>query len=238
MKKPLIGVIGSLILDQSGLIPIERSYVNDHYIRSVEKAGGCPVVLPVVYDKELIESQIQMCDGLVFTGGIDIHPKFYGTEGNRKNGFNDIRIDQYQLEAMKRALEYDKPSICVCRGLQLLNIVCGGNLIQDISEVENSHLQHVQESRWFEVSHKVKVSDNTVLRELFDAEIWVNSFHHQCLGELGKELKISAVASDGIIEAIEHVNKKLFLGVQWHPEMMIEYDDSMLPIFERLIETI
>lgn len=214
---------------------LERIYVNDDYIQSVEKAGGNPIVLPVMNDIDNIESQIKMCDGIVFTGGCDIHPKFFNGESNVKSGFSYSRIDEYQIRVMKKALELNKPSLCICRGHQLLNVVCGGTLYQDISEIGDNALKHEQESPRFEATHKIKTADNTVVREIFGEQVWVNSFHHQCINKLGKDLKVAAVASDGIIESVQHEGKNFFVGIQWHPEIMISFDSFMLPLFERLV---
>ena len=236
MKKPIIGVVSSIQYNHSGIMPnVERIYVNDDYVKAVEKAGGNPIVLPVINDIDNIERQVKMCDGIVFTGGGDIHPKFFNGESNVKSGFSYLRIDEYQIRVMKKALELDKPSLCICRGHQLLNVVCGGTLYQDISEIGGNPLKHEQDSPRFEATHKVTTAHNTVVREIFGEEIWVNSFHHQCINKLGKDLKIAAVTSDGIIESVQHEGKKFFVGIQWHPEMMISFDNFMLPLFKRLV---
>lgn len=236
MKKPIIGVVSSILFKQSdNVFNLERIYVNDDYVQAVEKAGGNPIVLPVIYDIDNIENQVKMCDGMVFTGGYDIHPKFLNGNSTVKSGFSYSRIDEYQIRVMKKALELNKPSLCICRGHQLLNVVCGGTLYQDISEIGDDTLKHDQESPRFESTHKVTTIENTVVREVFGEEIWVNSFHHQCINELGKDLKVAAVASDGIIESVQHEDKNFFVGTQWHPEMMISFDNFMLPLFKRLI---
>ena len=237
MEKPLIGIVSSIEFNQSDdIMPnLERIYVNDDYVQAVEKAGGNPIILPVISDTDNIERQVQMCDGMVFTGGCDINPKFFNGNSNAKSGFSYLRIDKFQIKVINKALELNKPSLCVCRGHQLLNVVCGGTIYQDISEIANNPLKHDQESPRYEATHKIKTADDTVLREIFGEEIWVNSFHHQCINKLGKNLKIAAVASDGIIESVQHEGKNFFVSTQWHPEMMISFDNFMLPLFERLV---
>jgi putative glutamine amidotransferase len=237
LEKPLIGVVSSIEFNQSDdIMPnLERIYVNDDYVQAVEKAGGNPIILPVVSDIDNIESQVQMCDGLVFTGGCDINPRFFNGKSNAKSGFSYLRVDEFQIKVIKKALELNKPSLCVCRGHQLLNVVCGGTIYQDISEIANNPLKHDQESPRYEATHKIRTADNTVVREIFGEEIWVNSFHHQCINKLGKNLKIAAVATDGIIESLQHEGKSFFISTQWHPEMMISFDNFMLPLFERLV---
>ena len=236
MKKPIIGLVSSIQFNHSAVIPnLERIYVNDDYVQAVEKAGGNPIILPVVNEIDNIARQVEMCDGMVFTGGYDINPKFFNGKSNAKSGFSYLRIDEYQIKVIKKALELNKPSLCVCRGHQLLNVVCGGTIYQDISEIGDNQLKHDQESPRYEGTHKIRTVENSVVREIFGEEIWVNSFHHQCINKLGESLKVAAVASDGIIESVQYVGKKFFISTQWHPEMMISFDNFMLPLFGRLV---
>lgn len=216
---------------------LERAYVNDDYIKAVEKAGGTPLILPVIDNIQNIKKQIELCEAIVISGGQDIHPIFYNEEPNQKLGLVYSRVDEYQLNLAKIALEYNKPILGICRGHQLLNIACGGTLYQDLSEIKGDILKHFQQGKRYDYSHKISINKNSILGNLLGEERLVNSFHHQCIKELGKGLKISAVATDGVIEAIEMEEKKFVMGVQWHPEMMVTESDEMLIIFDKLMKS-
>lgn len=236
MKKPTIGLVGTILIDNNKKMPgIERVYVNNDYVEAIEKAGGIPIILPIVNDDNNILNQMQLCDGLVFTGGMDIHPKIYNEECRELMGFFNSKVDTYQKKLMVVALEHDIPSLCICRGHQLLNVMCGGSLYQDNVEFKKNVLKHVQNSKRYEASHTIKTVKGSIVEQIFGDELWVNSFHHQSINRVGNDLSIAAVASDGIIEGIQHNNRTFFIGVQWHPEMLLTGSDDMIPLFNQLI---
>lgn len=232
-----VGIIGNILTMESGLMPgLERAYVNDDYIRAVEKAGGIPIVLPVIGEYENIKKQIDHCEAIIISGGQDIHPMFYNEEPNQKLGLVYSKVDQYQIDLTKLALEDNKPILGICRGHQVLNVACGGTLYQDLSVINDNILKHSQQGKRYDYSHKVNIKEGSILRNLLGEEKLVNSFHHQCIKDLGRGLKVSAVASDGVIEAVEMEGKDFVVGVQWHPEMMVTESDDMLIIFKELIK--
>jgi putative glutamine amidotransferase len=238
LKKPTIGLVSSIMIDNNTVTrEIERVYVNHEYVEAIEKAGGVPIILSIVNDDDTILSQMQLCDGLVFTGGMDIHPKMYKEQCRESMGFFHSKVDTYQMKLMGIALEHDIPSLCICRGHQLLNVICGGSLYQDNLESNIDSLKHVQNAKRSESCHTVKLVKGSIVQELFGDELWVNSFHHQSINRLGNNLSITAVAPDGIIEGIQHDNKTFFIGVQWHPEMLLRGSNDMLVLFNRLIST-
>ena len=130
-----------------------------------------------------------------------------------------------------------KPFLAICRGIQILNVACGGNLYQDFSEVPYPTIQHYQKSERYDPIHQININSDSLLYNLFGEKLYVNSFHHQCINQLGNNLKVSALASDNVIEAIELKNYQFGMGVQWHPEMMLIDNDMMLPLFCKLITT-
>ncbi|MCM1989968.1 gamma-glutamyl-gamma-aminobutyrate hydrolase family protein [Oceanirhabdus seepicola] len=237
MKKPIIGVVGNILTMENGImIGLERAYVNNDYVRAVEKAGGVPVVLPVIDDDEAIISQVKACDGIIISGGQDVHPMSYNEEPHEKLGYVNSKIDEYQIKLVKTALQEKKPLLGICRGHQILNVACGGTLYQDLSEMSGSILKHFQEGKRYDYSHKIKIKSDSILDRLFGKEVLINSYHHQCINQVGEGLEVVANASDGVIEAVQMKESDFVMGVQWHPEMMVAGSDTMLILFKELIE--
>lgn len=234
----IIGIVGNLFTMEEGVSKgIERAYVNDDYVKAVELVNATPIILPAVYDLESIKNQIDICDGIIISGGQDIHPKFYNQELHTNIARVYTRIDEYQLELAKLAIQKDKPLLGICRGHQVINVALGGNLYQDLSECKEKKLKHIQDCNRYEVAHKIHIEKDSILGNLYNSEIWVNSYHHQIINKLGKDLKIVAKASDNSIEAVEMENKKFVVGVQWHPEMMLAGDDFMKKLFKKLVDS-
>lgn len=236
MNKPLIGIIGNLLIDQGGMFPgYERAYVNNDYVQTVAMAGGTPFILPIISDFDTIKSQIKNMDALVISGGYDVNPLLYGEEPIQQQGFLCPERDEYDIKVIKAALELNKPILGVCRGLQILNVTLGGTLHQDTSQAEGSYIKHQQSSRPDVASHTVDVVKGTRLHDILGKSILTNSFHHQAVKEVAPGFKISARAKDGVIEAIEKEDG-FVIAVQWHPEMMAKKDSKMLDLFKALIK--
>lgn len=237
MKKPVIGIVGNILSMEIDIIgSIGRAYTEDAYIKSVELAGGVPVVLPVIESESVMIRQLEICDGILFPGGRDIHPSYYGEEEKKLLGEVLTRSDDYQVALCKVAIEIGKPILAICRGFQMLNVACGGSLYQDLSYYSEKTLNHVQLCKPYEVAHKVEIKEKSRLYDLFGLEIMVNSYHHQSIKKIGDNLILAASAADGVVEAIEMNNGQFAIGVQWHPEMMMEKSDDMLPLFKVFIE--
>ena len=162
------------------------------------------------------------CDGFVLTGGIDVHPQFYqNTRVDYPNTtvFNESR-DHFEIQVFEFACQKNKPVLAICRGMQLVNIALGGNLIQDLQE--NGFENHRKGSEG-DREHKIDVEPGTLLAQISGVQHgFVNSAHHQGLDQIADELKVSAFSEDGVVEAIEYkdANKPFLLAVQWHPERM------------------
>lgn len=236
----MIGIGGSLMLD-----PLEqfknyyKSYVNEDYVTSVIKAGGIPVILPVVADEEAIRQQLLHVDGIVFSGGLDVDPSVYGESPLEKCEATDLRRDWFDLRLFKIAKELQIPTLCICKGHQIASVAMGGNLYQDLSYYPTKTLVHNQNSEPNFKAHKISIKKDSLLYEVLGKEnIMVNSFHHQMLKDIPKDYQVTATAEDGIVEAIEYVDKNyFFLSLQWHPEMMAaKNDEDMLKLFHRLIQ--
>ncbi len=239
MSKPIIGIVASLLDESRANImeSTERVFISEKFISSVECAGGIPLVLPYVSDMEDIKAQIDACDGILLCGGMDIHPIYYGEEPHEKLGFVSSREDDYQIKVARITLNRHIPILGICRGHQLLNIVCGGTLYQDISEVPKNTIKHEQMSKRYEPYHSINIEKNSKLEKILGSSTLVNSLHHQCIKELGKGLRATAFAKDGIIEAIEMPDRDFVMGFQWHPEeMAMHRNEEMLDIFKEFIK--
>ena len=238
MKKPVIGISGSLIIDDSGSFAgYKRSYVNNDYILSVIKNGGIPFIIPFNENEEVIKAQMEMIDGLLLSGGQDVAPRNYGEEPTPKLGDIFPERDDFEYGLLKAALEAKKPVLGICRGSQIINTYFNGSLYQDLSYIGVEVLKHNQVNSPSMVTHSVTVDKNSKLYEIFGEEkIMVNSFHHQAVKKVGEGLLKVASAPDGVIEAIEKPDYPFLVAVQWHPEMLQNSVDMMNKLFLRFIE--
>ncbi len=227
MKKPIIGLTTSKKDD--------RASICQDYIYAIEESGGLPFVIPAHFNKNLIEDYIGTIDGLLITGGIDVHPLLYNENPIRECGDFDYEVDILHIELIKTAIKKNIPILGICRGLQLINVTLGGSLYQDIGQIENSngHMFMRDESQ---IVHIVNIQKDTILHRLYGDSIYVNSMHHQAIKDLGKNLTVSAYSEDKIVEAIEYKDKPFIMGVQWHPEAMLKKHHSMKKIFDLFIE--
>lgn len=205
------------------------------YCHSIVNSGGLPVLLPPVEEDEHIEWLLESCDGFLFTGGIDIHPKYFGEEiWNNTVEINDKR-DKVELKLIKRLIEENKPILAICRGIQVLNVALGGTLYQDLPTQLN--LIHRQKEPGLEWGHGVNIVENTPFYNLFKKKrIKTNTSHHQSIKDLGEGLSLMATADDGVVEAVYMPNKKYVIGVQWHPESLSHISKDHKAIFDDFIK--
>ena len=213
----------------------QRQYVSDAYIQAIKSVGGLPIVLPLVKSKTVIQNYMELCDGFLFCGGGDITALLFGQEPATNVGKTDITLDLFQIRLMKTILETDKPILAICRGMQVLNVSCGGTIYQDIDLVDFETINHMQNSiSRRDVSHKVIFEPDTKTQRLLGNFAYTNSFHHQSVDRLGKGLTVSGFTGDAIVEAIEMPSHTFVLGVQWHPESMLDCS-NMKQLFYALI---
>lgn len=179
----------------------------ENYINAVEKCGAVAVC-------EYCPEFSAEYDGLVLCGGSDIDPKYYGEDITDSVNIDEKR-DKAEFELFKKFVEAKKPILGICRGCQLINVAFGGSLYQDISNA-NEHSSFDD----YDLVHSVHATEKTFLSEFYGKEFYVNSYHHQAIKDVGKDIEVIATAFDGLtVEAIKHKNLPIF-AVQWHPERM------------------
>ena len=196
-------------------------WINPLYFAGIEQAGGLPVLLPLNPAPALWTEYVNAFDGFVFTGGQDIDPAIYGEAKLPECGYQSLMRDRQEAAMIRLLLKVDKPVLGICRGIQVINAAAGGTLWQDLPSQAPSSVVHLQQMPYNLPHHQVSILPDTILRDAIGySTISVNSMHHQAVKTVAPGFRISAVAPDGIVEAIEHPEKRFFAGVQWHPEHM------------------
>ena len=237
MNKPIIGINSTRVIKHE--TPYSHSVIeslSNDYVESIIKAGGIPVILPILSDEESIRRQIELIDGVLLSGGLDINPLVYNEEPSPKLGYIFPDKDAFDLLIVKIACELKKPILAICRGHQILNVAFGGTLYQDLSDMEGSYIKHQQQTKDGAASHTIDIIDGSILHNILGSSIITNSFHHQAIKDLAPGFKVSAYSKDNVIEAIEKCNENFVIGVQFHPEIMATYnDDNMLKLFQSFI---
>ena len=224
MKRPLIGITTYVEPASWGHWQLEAALVPYDYVRAVERAGGRAVLVPP--DDDGNEELLDALDGLIFSGGNDLAPESYGAEADpATTGTNPAR-DSGELALLTAALERDLPVLAICRGVEVLNVARGGDLVQHLPDVLG-HEEHRAVVGEFS-EHAVRVDPSSRLEEVRGP---VKSHHHQGLGRIGEGLREVAWAEDGIVEAVEDPEKAFLVGVLWHPEAG---EDQRL--FDQLVE--
>jgi putative glutamine amidotransferase len=188
------------------------------YINALEQFGLAPVLITPAHSPGAIAALLEACSGLVLSGGEDVDPARYGEKPSPALGATLAARDDMEFRALELALSRDMPVLGICRGCQVLNVHLGGSLYQDI-DTERPGLLHQQRAPWTQRTHAASVRPDSLLHRIVRAdELRINSFHHQAVKALGRELRVVARAEDGLVEAIEHETQSWVLGVQWHPE--------------------
>lgn len=244
LQRPVIGIptqtLQAIEVIPAGLPP---SWVmNQRYFQAVTSVGAVPWMVPLMdNDPATMRAIYDRLDGIFIAGGVDVDPSSYGEERHGKCGVGDLPRDHVELMFTRWALEEGKPVFGVCRGMQIINVATGGTLYQDCEALYADAIKHdyFPGAGWERdyLAHEVRIAPDTRLRRLFGAEtVMVNSMHHQAVRELGDGLTISAFAPDGMIEAVEGTAHPFLVGVQWHPEMLVDTDVGTRRLFEEFIE--
>ena len=227
-KMPIIGLSTQVDYDTG------EYKVGFPYTDSLLRAGAIPLILPLSKDKEELERLVRLCDGFILTGGHDIHPSYYGEPKQAYCNEPVSLRDVTESLLTPMILEGGKPLLAICRGIQALNVFCGGSLYQDI------HAQGVTEKPHSlpdtPEAHAVSCVENTLAAEILGtAPISVNSLHHQAIKNVAPGLRAAAYSEDGLVEAVDMPGRKFVLGVQWHPEMLAAKNSLQQQLFHRFI---
>jgi putative glutamine amidotransferase len=211
-------------------------YAFDDYSRAVLQCGGAPLLIPTAQDVRSLSAVLDRLDGVLLTGGPDVHPRFYGEPPLPRLGDLDEELDRAELAVTRAALERDMPLLAVCRGIQVLNVALGGSLVQDIATQVEGAINHVQLAPKNVTTHEVSLEPESMLSKILNRRtLQVNGKHHQAVKEVAPGLRIAARAPDGVIEAVECPERRFVLGVQWHPEGTWRTDPPSKKLFRALV---
>lgn len=213
------------------------------YCEALRKTGAAPVLLPLQpHDPDCLRDIFDRLDGVFLTGGVDVDPSRYGEVRHPLCGTTDPDRDAVELMLLQYAMEHGLPVLAVCRGLQILNVACGGTLYQDVTAQVPAALKHdyfptpARPSRTY-LAHDITVTRGTRLSELLgEPVVPVNSMHHQAIKDLAPTLRASAFAPDGIIEAVEGIGDQFLVAVQWHPEELADTNAGQRKLFTSFVE--
>jgi putative glutamine amidotransferase len=241
--RPIIGIPTQTLHAMDGIpeaLP-ESWVMNQRYSRVVASAGGLPVMIPLLDDEATLRALYDRLDGLLLPGGLDLDPATYGEPRRPDCGRVDPDRDRVELQFARWAIAEGKPVFGLCRGLQIVNVALGGTLYQDIAAQFSGAIKHdcfpTAGYARDHLAHEVTVSAGSRLGTLIGAaSLRVNSMHHQAVKELAPGLLPSAVAPDGVVEAVESPDQPFLLGVQWHPESLVERDLRMRRLLAGFVE--
>lgn len=227
MTRPVVGVtLGDG--DEPGVHAVRQEYV-----RSVEQAGGVPVVLPPVSPGD-VPALLDHLDGLLLSGGVDVDPALYGQEPHPRLGRVNRRRDDFEIALVQEAVRRDVPVLAICRGQQVLNVAAGGTLVQDIPSLVEGGVSHDGKGPRWRRAHPVELTGPSRLRDILGEDaVDVNSIHHQSVDRVGEGLVVSArCPGDGVVEGLERPASRFVVAVQWHPESFWNRPRSFQRLFD------
>jgi len=213
--------------------------IRSTYIEALRQSGGTVFLIPTKFCEASLRRLYQIADGIMIPGGVDIAPAHYGGKDHPSLQPPDPERDLVELSLVKWALADRKPLLGICRGMQMINIACGGTLVPDLCEYRReTHWpgrNRDQDDGWNEPAHDITIKPGSLLHKLVGKTLLrINSLHHQCIGKLGESLSISATSDDDTPEAIESIDRHTFvLGLQGHPETLCH---TMVPTWRNCFD--
>lgn len=242
MGRPVIGVATQTLPGKPGGDLPNCWIMGQRYVEALRTVGGLPWLIPLLpQDPDTMTGIFEKLDGVFLTGGVDVDPSRYGEPKHPLCGTTDADRDAVEIMLLKFALERKLPVLAVCRGIQILNVTCGGTLYQDVTAMVPAAMKHdyfptpERPSRSY-LAHDIAVKADSRLGEaLGEAVVPVNSMHHQAIKDLSPALRATAFAPDGIIEAVEARSDQFVVAVQWHPEELAETQPGMKRLFTSFV---
>ena len=226
---PVIGITCSI--DEQA----DRLQLGSAYLEAIEAAGGIPVLL--AGSVRTAQAVLDRVDGILFSGGVDLDPAYFGEPPLPGLGEVSPRRDAFEVELCRAAYAAGVPALGICRGCQLMAIALGGDVYQDLASQLPASLQHVQRAPRSHESHRVEVEEGSRLRSVTGLDlIGVNSFHHQAVRRLPEGARTCATAADGVLESFEDPSRPFWLAVQWHPENLWRSDPAAAALFGSLVD--
>jgi putative glutamine amidotransferase len=240
MTRPYIGITCGTFYDRDWCPPSLGH--RKTYVDAVIAAGGAPLLIPPTDNLDVLRALYERIDGLLLSGGGDIHPQYYGEPAHPKLGNVDPARDVSEIPLAQWATEDGKPVLGICRGAQVINVALGGSLYQDITEQLESDLEHTlsySKQDWTYMAHDLKLAPDSHLANMFGTtQFTTNSLHHQSLKNIAPGIHAVGWAPDGVVEAIEGNNGHFLIGVQCHPEaLQAEADPRWQILFKRFVES-
>lgn len=234
LRRPLVGISP----DVEGDAEASRYVLKTAYAEAVLRAGGLPLVLSVSADAGVVDAYLDRVSAVVVTGGaFDVPPAAYGQAPREGLGPLKPARTAFETLLLQSALRRKLPILGVCGGMQLLNVVLGGTLYQDLARELPGAKEHEQKNSRNQPSHPVEVRDGSLLAEVLGrGQLMVNSTHHQAISQLAPSLKVSATSPDGVVEAVESTEHPFALGVQWHPELLLQSMPLQLGLYRALVQ--
>jgi putative glutamine amidotransferase len=238
-SRPIIGIATMSDHDAAGL-HAPRFSLNQSYNKAIMAAGGVPLMIPHLEDAESLRELYEMLDGLMLPGGVDIHPRYYDEEPHPKLDPTDDGLDWIEATLLRWALADDMPVFGICRGEQVLNVVMGGTLWQDLpSEYATvfDHRESFKRKIRDYLAHDVRIDPDSRLAEIAGAtRVWVNTSHHQAIKRVAPGLRATAWSPDDLVEGVESPDHFFVVAVQWHPEEMVKKHEWALRLFRAFVD--
>lgn len=225
-----------------GLIPLfddkRTSYwMLPGYMKMIEECGGFPIMLPLTTDQKELSQCLSICDGIIFTGGQDIDPALYHSRRIDECGVCCKERDKMEAYLFESAMFKDIPVLGICRGIQLMNVMLGGTLYQDLKKEHPSTVDHHMQAPYDRPVHIVNVYEHTILSNIMGAGCYpVNSYHHQAIRDIAQTAEVMAVSDDGLIESISVPGQRFAVGVQWHPEFIYNKDEKAKKLIQAFLD--
>ncbi len=206
---------------------------------SIIAAGGAPLMMPITTDMGILDEFVNMCDAFAIPGGQGVDPTRWGERAIGR--WPCPERDALEFPMVEKVLDANKPLLCICRGMQLLNVAFGGSLAQNIDdlscEAESLDILPIHRNTLQSLAHEVRIKEGTMLARITGQQvIEVNSHHGQAIRKVGEGLIVSGMSPQGTVEAIELPSKRFCMGVQWHPEYTWTFNDCDKKIWDAFIE--